>query len=69
VGHQGEQSAPGALAQAASDELARAAVEWSQAEELRGASPEDMIWLLEDLSDLARRATAKDEHLYCWVCL
>ena len=58
-----------ALAQAASDELARAAVEWSRAEEVHGASPEDMIRLLEDLSGLARRATAKDERLYCWVCL
>jgi hypothetical protein len=39
------------------------------AEELHGASPEDMIRLSEDLSGLARRATAKDERLYCWVCL
>jgi hypothetical protein len=58
-----------ALAQAAGDELARAAGEWSRAEEVHGASPEDMIRLLEDLCGLARRATAKDEHLYCWVCL
>jgi len=57
-----------ALALADSDKLARAAVEWSRAEELHGASPEDMIWMLEGLSGLARRATAKDEHLYCWVC-
>lgn len=33
-----------ALALADSDKLARAAVEWSQAEELDGASPEDVIW-------------------------
>jgi hypothetical protein len=58
-----------ALALADSDKLTRSAAEWSQAEELYGASPEDMIEVLEELSDLARRATAKDEQLYCWVCL
>jgi len=57
------------LARAGSGELARAAVEWSRAEELPGASPEGLTWVLEGLSGLARRATAKDEHLYCWVCL
>jgi hypothetical protein len=57
------------LARADSDKLTRTAAEWSHAEELHGASPEDMIWVLEELSDLARRATAKDEQLYCWVCL
>jgi len=58
-----------ALARADRDELARAAAEWSQAEELQGASPEHMLWALDGLSGLARRATTKDEHLYCWVCL
>jgi hypothetical protein len=58
-----------ALALAGSGEFARAAVEWSRAEEHHGASPEDLTWVLEGLSGLARRATAKDEHLYCWVCL
>lgn len=58
-----------ALALADSGKLTRAAVEWAQAEELGGASPEEMIGVLEGLSGLARRATAKDEHLYCWVCL
>lgn len=58
-----------ALAQANSGKLARAAEQWSQAEEVHGASPESLIWVLEGLSDLARRATAKNEHLYCWVCL
>lgn len=33
-----------ALAQADSGKLARAAAEWSQAEELGGASPEDLTW-------------------------
>ena len=58
-----------ALAQAGSDELTRVAVRWSQAEEHHGAAPESLAWVLEKLSGLARRATAKDEHLYCWICL
>jgi hypothetical protein len=58
-----------ALSLAGRDQLVRAAAEWSQAEELAGASPEEMTGVMEELSDLARRATAKDEHLYCWVCL
>jgi hypothetical protein len=58
-----------ALSQADSSKLARAAAQWSQAEELRGASAEDLTPILEELSGLARRATARDEHLYCWVCL
>lgn len=58
-----------ALARAGSDELARAAVKWAQAEEHRGVSPEGLTWVLEGLSGLARRAAAKDERLYCWVCL
>lgn len=58
-----------ALSLARSGKLARAAAEWSQAEELGGASPKEMTEVLEGLSGLARRTTAKDEHLYCWVCL
>jgi hypothetical protein len=58
-----------ALSLAGSERLARALAEWSQAEELGDASPEEMTWVLEGLSALARRATAKGEHLYCWVCL
>lgn len=58
-----------ALSLAGRDELARAAAKWSQAEELGGASPGEMTGILEGLSGLACRATAKDEHLYCWVCL
>jgi hypothetical protein len=58
-----------ALSLADSNKLARAAAEWSQAEELGGASAEDLTWILEELSGLARRATVRDEHLYCWVCL
>ncbi|MCW2931738.1 MAG: hypothetical protein JWM19_2700 [Actinomycetia bacterium] len=59
-----------ALAAADGITLARAAVEWSQAEELQinGVSP-DMSGILEDLAGLARRAAAKEEHLYCWVSL
>jgi hypothetical protein len=58
-----------ALAVTGRDELVRAAAQWSQAEELYGATAEEMTWVLEGLCDLARRATARDEHLYCWVCL
>jgi hypothetical protein len=58
-----------ALSLADSNKLARAAAQWSQVEELGGASPEELIWVLEGLSGLARRATARDEHLYCWTCL
>ena len=58
-----------ALSLAGGDQLARAAAEWSLAEELAGASSEEMTGVLKGLSGLARRATAKDEHLYCWVCL
>ena len=58
-----------ALSLADSSTLARAAVQWSQAEELRGAAAEDLTWILAELSGLARRATARDEHLYCWICL
>lgn len=67
--YQVSSSLQAALARAGSGELARAAVKWSQAEECRGASPGSLTWVLEGLSGLARRATAKDEHLYCWVCL
>jgi hypothetical protein len=58
-----------ALARAGSKKLTRAAARWSQAEEMHGAAPESLTWVLEELSGLARRATAKDEHLYCWLCL
>jgi hypothetical protein len=58
-----------ALSLAGRDTLARAAAQWSQAEELRGFCAEDLTWILEELSGLARRATARDEHLYCWICL
>lgn len=58
-----------ALSLAGSDQLARAAARWSLAEELAGASPEEMTGVLKDLSGLARRATAKGEYLYCWACL
>jgi len=58
-----------ALSLADSGTLARAAAEWSQAEELSGASAGDLTAILEELSGLARRATARGEHLYCWTCL
>jgi hypothetical protein len=58
-----------ALATADSAQLARAAVPWSQTEEFHGAAPESLMWVLEQLADLARRATANGHRLYCWACL
>ena len=59
-----------ALATASDSAPARAAVDWAQAEELQvnGISP-DLPRVLEDLAGLARRAAARDEHLYCWMSL
>lgn len=58
-----------ALTTADSDQLTRADVPWTQTEEFRWAAPQSMLWVIEELADLARRATAKRERLYCWVCL
>ena len=58
-----------ALATAHSDQLKRADMLWTQTEEFRWAAPQSMLWVIEELADLARRATAKSERLYCWVCL
>ncbi|MFB6724966.1 hypothetical protein ACFCV3_32615 [Kribbella sp. NPDC056345] len=59
-----------ALAQASREDLERVAVPWSQTEEFWGsADPEILADVLTDLADLARRAEANGERLYCWVCV
>jgi hypothetical protein len=57
------------LAPATSGQLAAWAVPWSQTEEFRGAEPDSLTWFLDELAALARRASARDERLYCWICV
>ena len=59
-----------ALADADDEQLASAAVPWSQTEEFWGqGDPQILTGLLHELAELARRAHARDEHMYCWVCV
>ena len=58
-----------ALATADSDQLAQADIPWTRTEEFRWAAPQSLLWVIEELAALARRATAKGERLYCWTCL
>lgn len=59
-----------ALAQATDEDLQRIAVPWSQTEEFWGAADPDVLGsVLIDLADLARRADANGNRLYCWVCV
>jgi hypothetical protein len=58
------------LAAASSGLLAEAAASWSQFEDFQGKDTSDMAGFLGDLAGLARRATARKEHLYCMIsCL
>jgi len=61
-----------ALAAATADQLAEAAVPWSQTDEFQlfGGTDADLLtgWLGE-LADLARHAQARSHHLYCWISL
>jgi hypothetical protein len=59
-----------ALSQADDARLAAIAVPWSQTEEFFGQGDSGVLaaWLGE-LAGLARRATTRGEHLYCWVCV
>ncbi|MGY2703334.1 hypothetical protein [Nocardioides sp. HB32] len=57
-----------ALAQSSPDQLAAAAIPWSQTEEFWGAGdPEELGAILRDLSALARDARTRGESVYCWV--
>jgi len=59
-----------ALAEAGNDRLSGVAVPWSRTEEFWGAGdPEVLASFLGDLAGLARRARARDQQLYCWVCV
>ncbi|MFG2048775.1 hypothetical protein ACGFIW_15255 [Micromonospora sp. NPDC048935] len=59
-----------ALAGASESQLREAAVPWSQIEEFWGhAEPSDLAEVLIELAGLARRATERNERMYCWVCL
>lgn len=52
------------------DALAPAvAARWATAEELAGATGDDLHPFVADLVALARRAAAADEQLYCWMSL
>jgi hypothetical protein len=56
-----------ALATSDSDQLAEAAEQLVEMEELDGADPETILAVLEDLADLARRAHGDNQRLYGWV--
>ena len=56
------------LAAASSEQLAEAAESWAQFEDFRGSDTSGLAGFLGDLASLARRATARNEHLYCKMC-
>jgi hypothetical protein len=58
-----------ALAGATAGDLRRYAERWVRAEELAGATAEDMAALLESLAPLARTGRGAGSSLYLWVCL
>ncbi|HEX6501413.1 MAG TPA: hypothetical protein VF054_20635 [Micromonosporaceae bacterium] len=59
-----------ALVQASEGELREVAGRWARTEEFRGQSdPAALAEVLGELASLARDAQARDEHLYCWVCI
>ncbi|TLP62487.1 hypothetical protein [Microbispora triticiradicis] len=59
-----------ALAAANDDQIRALAHPWSQTEEFWGlADPAELTELLQDLRDLAVRATQHQHHLYCWTSL
>jgi hypothetical protein len=59
-----------ALGQAPESQLREIAVEWAQTEEFWGqADPAALAEILIELGSLAREATARNERLYCWVCV
>jgi hypothetical protein len=58
-----------ALAKADDEILASVAAPWTEPDEPSG--PDDaqsLTGLLRGLAELARRATAKNERMYCWMC-
>lgn len=58
------------LAAAGSDQIAAAAESWSRFEDFQGKDTSGLAGFLGELAGLARRATARKEHLYCLIaCL
>ncbi|QKG22632.1 hypothetical protein [Actinomadura verrucosospora] len=57
------------LASVPDPDVQDAVVAWSQTDELRGTSPDDLRPLADVLIELARQARDAGEHLYCWTCL
>jgi hypothetical protein len=59
-----------ALADAEEAVLASVAEPWARTEEFSGqGDPQLLTGLLQGLAELARRARAKNERMYCWVCV
>lgn len=58
-----------ALASVDDDDAAAVAARWATAEELQGATGEDLRPLVVALAELARRAVDDDDRLYGWTCL
>ena len=56
------------LAEASSERLAEAAESWSHFEDFQGTNTSGLAEVLGDLARLARRATARNAHLYCYLC-
>jgi hypothetical protein len=56
---------------AATDEnrLAEVAVPWLESDKLLGRDSAALIDFLTALAELARRATSRNERIYCWVCV
>ena len=57
------------LASASSEQLADAAESWSHFEGFQGTDTSGLIGFLSDLASLARQATARNERLYCFLCV
>lgn len=55
------------LAAASSEQIADAAESWSHFEDFQGTDTSRLSVVLGDLADLARRAIARGEHLYCKI--
>jgi hypothetical protein len=58
-----------ALADTDDERLVAVAVPWSKIEEFRGADPKELASWLSELAALSRRARARSERLYCWMCV
>ncbi|MEU5764093.1 hypothetical protein [Nocardia sp. NPDC047648] len=57
------------LAAVHDQDVSKLVAEWVKAEELHGARVEYMQPVAQELIELARRARAAEEQLYCWMCL